>query len=254
MSELHLIQLRLDMERLYQHGKARGRKGAQKDLGYLVHMVLLELFGSLAPKPFQLKIGNDTVSVLGYSSANIDALKQQAQMTAEPDVLAICCWEDTPPSKPMPKIWPVGHRLGYEVLTYPIRRIGAQTAGAGARPLTKGNKGKRATREVDAWLAEKLRTGEEPASREAVYEAWLRDEFKRRGGADLETVRVEQWRSSSLWRPHHGQVKGASPKRAQVLFRGALQITDSDEFHAMLVRGIGRHRAFGLGMLLLRPL
>ena len=34
---------------------------------------------------------------------------------------------------------------------------------------------------------------------------------------------------------------------------GALTITDGEKFAQLLARGIGRHRAYGYGMLLLRP-
>jgi CRISPR system Cascade subunit CasE len=41
--------------------------------------------------------------------------------------------------------------------------------------------------------------------------------------------------------------------RPQALVKGVLNIADSDAFNRLLARGIGRHRAFGYGMLLLRP-
>ena len=37
------------------------------------------------------------------------------------------------------------------------------------------------------------------------------------------------------------------------VMRGILTITDSDAFSELLAHGIGRHRAYGYGMLLLRP-
>jgi len=37
------------------------------------------------------------------------------------------------------------------------------------------------------------------------------------------------------------------------VFKGVLQIHDADAFNRLLRRGIGRHRAFGFGMLLLKP-
>ena len=35
--------------------------------------------------------------------------------------------------------------------------------------------------------------------------------------------------------------------------RGILTITDAAAFSNLLARGVGRHRAYGYGMLLLRP-
>ena len=37
------------------------------------------------------------------------------------------------------------------------------------------------------------------------------------------------------------------------VMRGVLTITDAAAFTALLAQGIGRHRAYGYGMLLLRP-
>jgi CRISPR system Cascade subunit CasE len=37
------------------------------------------------------------------------------------------------------------------------------------------------------------------------------------------------------------------------VFSGLLQVEDAAAFTALLARGIGRHRAFGFGMLLLKP-
>ena len=42
-------------------------------------------------------------------------------------------------------------------------------------------------------------------------------------------------------------------ERPEVYLDGTLEITDSEAFNAMIARGLGRHRAFGFGMLLLRP-
>ena len=37
------------------------------------------------------------------------------------------------------------------------------------------------------------------------------------------------------------------------MVHGALTVTDPDAFAALLARGVGRHRAYGYGMILLRP-
>lgn len=42
-------------------------------------------------------------------------------------------------------------------------------------------------------------------------------------------------------------------ERPQALMTGEMVIADAAAFAALLARGIGRHRAFGYGMLLLRP-
>jgi CRISPR system Cascade subunit CasE len=38
------------------------------------------------------------------------------------------------------------------------------------------------------------------------------------------------------------------------VFTGVLQVLDTTAFAALVARGIGRHRAFGYGMVLLKPI
>jgi CRISPR system Cascade subunit CasE len=40
--------------------------------------------------------------------------------------------------------------------------------------------------------------------------------------------------------------------RRVALVTGTLRVGDAEAFRALLARGLGRHRAFGFGMLLLR--
>jgi CRISPR system Cascade subunit CasE len=37
------------------------------------------------------------------------------------------------------------------------------------------------------------------------------------------------------------------------VFKGEIQVTDGEAFARLVTRGVGRHRAFGFGMLLLKP-
>ena len=41
--------------------------------------------------------------------------------------------------------------------------------------------------------------------------------------------------------------------RREAVFEGTLEVRDAALFQGLLARGVGRHRAFGFGMLLLRP-
>lgn len=40
--------------------------------------------------------------------------------------------------------------------------------------------------------------------------------------------------------------------RPEVSFHGVLRVADADRFYSLLIRGIGRHCAFGFGMLQVR--
>ena len=90
-----------------------------------------------------------------------------------------------------------------------------------------------------------------PRDREAVYAEWLSQEFERRQGADVDPSSVQLIsfrRTRSLYR--EGGQRSEGP---DAIVRGILVITDGEAFARLLARGIGRHRAYGYGMLLLRP-
>ena len=108
-------------------------------------------------------------------------------------------------------------------------------------------------KECDAFALEASRyaEGEMPHSREAVYTDWLSSQFERRGGAQLDRQRTrlvsfQRTRAVRKLRARHSEGPDA-------VMRGVLTITDPDAFARLLANGIGRHRAYGYGMLLLRP-
>ncbi len=71
----------------------------------------------------------------------------------------------------------------------------------------------------------------------------------------VEAVSVEAFHLSRVYRRAQGGArKGHTLQRPDVVYRGTVQVTDPDAFHAWLRRGVGRHRSFGFGMVLLeRP-
>ena len=58
----------------------------------------------------------------------------------------------------------------------------------------------------------------------------------------------------SLRQTHSGQNRShRGVERPDALFTGEITVADPEAFCRLLARGVGRHRAFGFGMLLLRP-
>ena len=64
-----------------------------------------------------------------------------------------------------------------------------------------------------------------------------------------------QFHLETLLRRTQGERRTARPRlrKPDVTMQGALTVRDPPQFDALLRRGVGRHRAFGFGMLLLRP-
>ena len=87
--------------------------------------------------------------------------------------------------------------------------------------------------------------------REQVYAEWLSAQLERRGGASLDveqTKLVSFQRTRAIRKLHARHSEGPD-----AVMRGTLTITDPVAFAALLAQGVGRHRAYGYGMLLLRP-
>jgi CRISPR system Cascade subunit CasE len=91
--------------------------------------------------------------------------------------------------------------------------------------------------------------------REQVYADWLARQFDRDSAARIRTVDMRSFR---MVKPVRRKKPGALPRqlgglRPETILDGVLEIADPDAFSRLLARGVGRHRAFGYGMVLLRP-
>ena len=103
---------------------------------------------------------------------------------------------------------------------------------------------------------------DEKLDRGMIYADWLARALAK-GGAELapRTMRLVAVRRTRLLRRGAPNVegqrhltptgkKGGGP---DLVIAGELNVSDPAAFRALLARGVGRHRAFGFGMLLLRP-
>ena len=235
---MHMIDLRLSPQRLVAHAQALGHNRVHdEDLGYAVHGWLQAALGDHTPHCFRLmEQRNGQVRLLGYTAADVGVLREHASRFAPPLATAVCGW-DTAASKSMDGIrWKVGQTIGFEVRVCPVVR---------------GKEGER-----DAFLAS-LPGGEVEASkdRDGVYEDWLRSHVG--PGIAIDDMRLTAFRLVSTWRRAHDKQgntgSGRRVIRPDALMSGRLKVADPEGFRQLLVRGIGRHRAFGFGMLLLRP-
>jgi CRISPR system Cascade subunit CasE len=91
-----------------------------------------------------------------------------------------------------------------------------------------------------------------------VYAEWTRKKLDQ-SGVDIESLRIDGLESSDVVR-RGGDRAGANGSRPlaripghAVTVAGTLRVANADQFAALLARGLGRHRAFGYGMLLLSP-
>jgi CRISPR system Cascade subunit CasE len=247
-ADLHMLRMRFDLPRLYELGRRRRLPLREADVGYLLHSALKELFGADAPGPFTVQPARGrAITVLAYTSRTKLDLEEHARAFAEPSVYAICDFTSLE-AKRMPDTWASGRRLGFDVRACPVVRMSSDgTAGPAGPTWRRGA-------EVDAFLARCWRSDGAAVDRGDTYRAWLASELERRGGASLLRAEVKAFQRERLVRRDHGEHRRARQlERPDVSFTGELEVTAPAEFAALLARGVGRHRAFGFGMLLLRP-
>jgi CRISPR system Cascade subunit CasE len=251
---VHLVQLVPNSAALAHFAQRAGLPG--DDLGYLWHRALRDAFGALAPQPFRvLDPGGRPVRLLGYGSADEEQLRASLSLAA-PDLDRIFP-PDRLHSKALPLPFAAGRRLAFEIRVCPVVRTRRSDSGR--------------QHELDAFVHHALGIADQPRpEREPVYRAWLADRLLA-AGCRLIAAGMTSFRLGPLVRRRHASPaaltasengparrllatggRGAA-RRPEVVFDGMLEVMDPDTFTAGLARGIGRHRAFGFGMLLLRP-
>lgn len=240
MPDLYMVRYELPAQAVFDLGRRRGLPLRDADLGYLVHCASSELFREAAPSPFRLEDqSRGVLRVLGYSGLR-GADLERATKSATPEARERF---PTPrvEERLMPTEWRTGRRLAFEVRACPV-----------VRKSGEGPKHRRGA-EVDVFLARCWATPG-PVAREEVYRGWLRTELERRGGARLLHASMRAFHRERLVRRNCGLERSSHvSERPSALLEGELEVTEGAAFDALLRRGVGRHRAFGYGMLLLRP-
>ena len=236
---LYLAHMRPKLYRLLPWADRQGLipDRGQGDLGYAFHAALRAAFSDLAPQPFSYK---ENQGLLAYSE-NGEAIKAAAAL-APPEIADMLGLDESSQSpgllvRSFPSVWKEGQLLAFEV------RV---------RPIVRSKDG----RERDAFLVAIEQSRFENQSRPVVYINWLKRQFAE--AAVIKEVSMTAFHLSSVMRRIASQSDGNRPKRTllgpDVAFSGVLEINDRHSFGNLLRRGIGRHRAFGFGMLLLKPI
>ena len=209
-----------------------------------IHRLLVESFGETAPRPFRLMAhrgnGGGKITLYGYGQHDAEELQDAMASYADPLQMRVI-----PPerigSKAMPPAWRSGRTMGFEVRIRPVVRRKTD-------PDARGRASRNA--ELDAFRPQG-NAGENGLDRAGTYVRWLGRQMARNGAAKLmeDKARIIHYEQS--------RAAKAPPDRAvigpDVVVRGLIEIGNPESFQFMLARGIGRHRSFGYGMILLRP-
>lgn len=252
MSSLFLIRVPVSMNHLARCAGERGwlrHRGsvAGFDEGRALHHLLDETFGPGVLRPFRLLVAARQAAgnLYSYCETDGESLCEGARVHALPEHLSVLKL-DRLESKAMPGAW-AGRRLGFDVRVRPIRRL--------KNDLLDGRTAFRKGAELDAFRVEALRRyPDNPGgmerhgqTREAVYLDWLAERLEPAAELDREATRLVRFQRVRVSRGDIG------PEGPDATFHGVLTVTDAAGFETLLAKGVGRHRAYGYGMLLLRP-
>lgn len=247
---LYLAHMPVSTVALARWGASRGwADGAGQrvafDQGRALHHLLDEMFGQGALRPFRLLAAQraPVANLYAYTRRSAQALVEAAGLYATPDQQGAA----NPAAlrtKPMPDAFRIGQNIGFDLRLRPVRRLRAALGDS----FGPGD-------EVDAFLHEALRkhggdrSGMQTAgrTRQAVYVDWLDERLAPAATIDRAKTRLASYRRLPIVRAGHA-LDGPD-----AVIQGTLSVTDPLAFATALAGGIGRHTAYGYGMMLLRP-
>ncbi len=240
---LHLVELPLALRDLHLWAGQRNL-GGSFDEGVALHHLLGETFGPAMLQPFRLMVAprarNGTL--YAYARQDADGLRTLARAVLTPAQAAVVRLDHLRSLARPEGTWAAGQRLGFDLRLRPVVRLASALVGTTedgtAVQFAKGA-------EVDAFLAAALRGT--PAPREAVYRNWLAERLAPAATLDADATRLASFRRLRIQRG------GQRLEGPEAILYGTLTVADPNAFAALLARGIGRHRTYGYGMLLLRP-
>lgn len=256
MSGLGMIDIRLNQKELVKFAEYQGiNTFRDEDMGYAVHAWLKAAFGDMAPKPYRFMTPQRRVASMDIPQLLAYTCHTPSEMSglldkADRRILAVSSTNDVFAWKTMPTQWREGVSYAFEVLACPVTRRGKPNGGD-----------KKAQNEKDVFLraidrAKALGQDTNQLDRCKVYCDWLVGQMG--NCVAINDLRVEGFRRVFMLRKTRkteetGKRNQQKLERPLALFAGRLEVTNGAEFSSLLARGVGRHRAFGCGMILLRP-
>lgn len=236
---LYLIRMALHRPHLLRFARAHDLLASRADdPGYLLHAWLAAMFGAHAPKPFYFHPKEGVL--FGYAASDEAPLMEHAAAFADPlahEALA----RDSLAAKEMPRDWPLEKRLRLHVRVCPVTRKDDEEKDVFLRAMER-------------WVEAGEPAGAKP-DRAEVYCAWMARQIEGNGLA-VEHVAPIGMRAQVVMqrRSRKDANKGLRyVERPEAEFEMIARITNSARFNELLCRGIGRHRAFGFGMIRLLP-
>ena len=246
MTVLHLVGMPVNLPALNEFAERQGlSRGSLIDEGLVLHHLLGEAFGTGALQPFRLMParGGRTAMLYAYSAQAAEALADMAATVALPEIETVLQLSALK-GRPMPgHLFTPGRRLGFDIRLRPVLR--ARTSTHSRNPGAERDVFQ--ARAEQAFPGRKGAMDASGATRASVYLDWLQERLKDAATIERSATRLARFQRRRILRG------GRAIEGPDAVFHGTLEITDSARFLERLAKGVGRHRAYGYGMLLLRP-
>lgn len=252
---MKMIHVPVHRNRLKGWSENRARTKLDRyDPGYALHMLLSAMFGKSILQPFRLLQSShqSTATLYGYTRQDPEHLRDLAKTVAGPDDLTILD-PDQMLWKQMPDRFKRGQMLGFDIRTKPIERVEAtKRTQSGQRHSTFTERdyfpmyGQHREQCNGNGNGNGSAGNGTPRTRESDYTCWL--DHKLSTAAEVVTCRLAAFYRGTAYRGRNRTVVGPD-----ATLQGTLRIADPDEFRKKLEQGVGRHKAYGYGMMLLRP-
>lgn len=245
---LWLVRTLPDLRSLACWASSTGQRALVADAGYALHAALRATLGAHAPKPFSVRRLPTGTELIGYVLGSEENLRRAMALAANADAVAAQALglerADTVAVKPVPDDWRNGEVLSFEARVAPVVRSRAQAGGGYP--------------EIDAAFHPDF-YGQLRGDREQAHAKWLARELARGGAASLLAHRVVAFTLTDVARRAQAATGARMGRETRsgllpdLCVRGTLRIDDGIAFGALLARGLGRHRSFGYGCLLVAP-
>ena len=256
----HLVHAPLDLQAFNQWADTRGLiRRRTFDAGFALHVLLTGMFGPRALQPFRLfaPVRQRFGSLYAYTKVDAESLRRIARTAATPDCLAALDVARLR-SKAMPEAFSPGQRLGFDIRIRPVKRLRRSVqdsqSGEVVSPGAEWDAFRVAAvqRYPDGWKTGPGVKPHEPHSirgqRGEIYCDWLAERL-----GDAATLEPGNCHLASFARSRIVRGDGPGPEGPDATLHGTLTVNLPEGFHRLLRNGIGRHKAYGYGMVLLRP-
>jgi len=240
MTDIHLVQLSMSLPRIIGfYGRIWPRRAAgTRDEKFLVKTALTEIMvgdAMLRPWRIQHRDHDGNVMVLGYSRSDADVIRDRIA-DALPE-LSNAFDRSSVFSKPV-RPFRVGERLQLQSRVCATKQVHVS---------------KEQRKEMDAWAADtrlREREGLAPREREEVYREYFANCIATGASVTRSTLSAMEWREFA--RKDDSGVPMKATSHPVVDVEAICEVTDPDTFRSLLFTGIGRSRAYGCGMVLVR--